>query len=177
MSKAYVLISCEPGSDDYVVSSLRAVSSVKSAYGTFGLYDVIAQIEASDEAELKNELMKRIRKLDKIQGTITLMAEERPDILAESFAKKHDLLKGKNMAEAYVIIHTEKGNQYQILRSLSQIPEIVDGDLVIGYYEVICKVTAPTYNEIGDVVTKKIRKIADISSTVTLNIIPSKEVN
>lgn len=177
MSKAYVLISCEPGSDDYVVSNLKAISSVKSAYGTFGLYDVIAQIEASNEAELKNELMKRIRKLDKIQGTITLMAEESTDILAEGFAKKQDLIKGKKMAEAYIIIHTEKGNQYQILRSLSKIPEVVDGDLVVGYYEAICKVTAPTYNDIGDVVTKKIRKLADISSTVTLNIIPSKEAN
>ncbi|MGI0003209.1 MAG: Lrp/AsnC ligand binding domain-containing protein [Nitrosopumilaceae archaeon] len=174
MSKAYVLISCEPGSDDYVVSNLKAISSVKSAYGTFGLYDVIAKIEASTEADLKNDLMKRIRKLDKIQGTITLMAEERTDILAENFAKNQDLIKDKKMAEAYIIIHTEKGIQYQILRSLSKIPGVVDGDLVVGYYEVICKVAAPTYNDIGDVVTKKIRKLADISSTITLNIIPSK---
>jgi len=176
MAKAYVLISCEPGSDDYVVSNLSTISSVKSAHGTFGLYDVIATIEASTETDLKNELMKRIRKIDKIQGTITLMAEERPDILAESFAKKQDMIKEKNMAEAYIIIHTEKGNQYQILRSLSNIPEVVDGDLVVGYYEAICKVMAPTYNDIGDVVTKKIRKL-DISSTVTLNIIPSKDAN
>ena len=174
MSKAYVLISCEPGSDDYVVSNLRSISSVKSAHGTFGLYDVIAKIEASTEADLKNDLMKRIRKLDKIQGTITLMAEERTDILVENFAKNQDLIKDKKMAEAYIIIHTEKGNQYQILRSLSKIPGVVDGDLVVGYYEVICKVAAPTYNDIGDVVTKKIRKLADISSTITLNIIPSK---
>ena len=174
MSRAYVLISCEPGSDDYVVSNLKAISSVKSVYGTFGLYDVIAQIEAPDEAELKNELMKRIRKLDKIQGTITLMAEESTDDLAESFAKNRELQKGKSMAEAYIIIHTEKGNQYQILCNLAKMPGVVEGDLVVGYYEVICKVVAPTYNDIGDVITKKIRRLADISSTVTLNVIPSK---
>jgi hypothetical protein len=51
---------------------------------------------------------------------------------------------------------------------------VVEGDLVVGYYEVICKVASPTYNDIGDIVTKKIRRLADISSTVTLNIIPSK---
>jgi DNA-binding Lrp family transcriptional regulator len=174
MSKAYVLISCEPGFDDYVVSSLKEISNVKSAHGTFGLYDVIAKIEAQTESDLKNDLMKRIRKLNKIQGTITLMAEEQTDVLVENFAKNQDLIKGKKMAEAYIIIHTEKGNQYQILRSLSKIPGVVEGDLVVGYYEVICKVASPTYNDIGDIVTKKIRRLADISSTVTLNIIPSK---
>ncbi|MEK6956502.1 MAG: Lrp/AsnC ligand binding domain-containing protein, partial [Thermoproteota archaeon] len=103
-----------------------------------------------------------------------LMAEESTDILAESFTKNRELQKGKKMAEAYIIIHTEKGNQYQILRNLTKIPGVIEGDLVVGYYEVICKVVAPTYNDIGDVITKKIRKLADISSTVTLNVIPSR---
>jgi len=102
------------------------------------------------------------------------MAEESTDILAESFAKNRELQKGKSMAEAYIIIHTEKGNQYQILCNLAKMPGVVEGDLVVGYYEVICKVVAPTYNDIGDVITKKIRRLADISSTVTLNVIPSK---
>lgn len=174
MSKAYILFSCEPGSDDYVVSQLHSISIVKSAYGTFGLYDVIAKLEAHSESVLKNEIIKKIRKIDKIRGTMTLMAQDSTNYLAKSFAQKQELLKDIKTAEAYIVIHTETANGYQILRDLEKIPEVVDGDLVVGYYEVICKIAAPTYNEIEDIVTKKIRKTKGISSTVTLNIIPAK---
>ncbi|NDB47376.1 MAG: AsnC family transcriptional regulator, partial [Nitrososphaeria archaeon] len=38
----------------------------------------------------------------------------------------------------------------------------------------ICNVMAPTYTEISDLVTKKIRKLPGIKSTVTLNVIGQK---
>lgn len=82
----------------------------------------------------------------------------------------------KNFAQAYVIIHCEV-DDYNVLRSLSQIPEIVEGGILVGIYEVICKVAAPTYNDIEDVVTKKIRKLKDVNSTMTLNVIPYKGNN
>lgn len=153
MATAYVLINCEPGSDDFVVSELKAIDSVKAAHGTF---DVIT---------------KQIRKLEKIRSTLTLYVVDSKDHFFDKSANKQKDMNWKNFAQAYVIIHCE-ADDYNVLRSLSQIPEIVEGGVVVGFYEVICKVAAPTYDDIEDVVTKKIRKLKDVNSTMTLNVIP-----
>ncbi|MGI0009435.1 MAG: Lrp/AsnC ligand binding domain-containing protein [Nitrosopumilaceae archaeon] len=177
MAKAFVLINCEPGSDDYVVSKLRSIETVKSAYGIFGLYDVIAQLESNSEENLENDITEKVRNLEKILGTTTLIAESGTDMLAEIFAKKQENLKDKNTAKAYVVIRSDKVDEYNILHDLSKIPEVIDGNAVVGYYEIICKVAAPTYNDIEDVITKKIRKLNNVNSTVTLNVIPYKRNN
>ncbi len=175
MATAYVLINCEPGSDDFVISELKAIDSVKAAHGTFGTFDVIAKIEDDSEERLNNVITKQIRKLEKIRSTLTLYAVGSKDHFFDKFANKQKDMNWKNFAQAYVIIHCEADDN--VLRSLSQIPEIVEGDVVVGIYEVICKVIAPTYNDIEDVVTKKIRKLKDVNSTMTLNVIPYKGNN
>ena len=175
MAKAFVLINCEPGWDDHVVSKLRSIETVTSAYGIFGLYDVLAQLESDSEENLKNDIIEKIRKLEKILGTTTLMAESEKDTLTEIFVKKQENL-DKNTAMAYVAIHSKKIDKYDILDNLSKIPGVIDGCIVVGHYEIICKVVAPTYNDIEEVVTKDIRKLEDIDSTVTLNVIPHAEL-
>jgi DNA-binding Lrp family transcriptional regulator len=57
------------------------------------------------------------------------------------------------------------------LQELEKIPEIVEADNLIGSFEIICKLAAPTYNEISDIISKKIRKLPNIKSTITLNVI------
>ena len=75
------------------------------------------------------------------------------------------------MAQAYVLINCKKEAEQKVLQNLTEIPEVIEGSAVIGHYEILCRVIAPTYNEISDVVTKKIRKFKDIKSTSTLNVI------
>ena len=53
----------------------------------------------------------------------------------------------------------------------------MDADVILGHDVIMCKVSAPTYNDIEDIVTKKIRRLQGINSTMTLNVIPSKENN
>jgi len=79
------------------------------------------------------------------------------------------------MAHAYVLIHCGKNDEENILRQLNNIPEVIEGDCVFGHYEIICKVSVPVLTNMTEVITKKIRKIANIKSTVTLNIIPENE--
>jgi DNA-binding Lrp family transcriptional regulator len=45
---------------------------------------------------------------------------------------------------------------------------------LIGSFEILCTIVAPTYNEISDVVTNKIRKIPNIKSTITLNVVENQ---
>jgi len=75
------------------------------------------------------------------------------------------------MAQAYVVMNCKKGEEENILSEMSKIPDIVEGDLLLGSYEIICKIVAPTYNDISDVVTKKLRKLKNVRSTITLNVI------
>ena len=45
MSKAFVLINCELGSEKQVISDLKAVDCVKNVYGVFGAYDILTNLE------------------------------------------------------------------------------------------------------------------------------------
>jgi len=75
-------------------------------------------------------------------------------------------------SQAYIAINCKKTLESEVLRDLSDIPEVIEGDIVLGSFDIMCKVSAPTYNDISDVVTKKIRKIKDVRTTITLNVIP-----
>ena len=176
MAKAFVLLVCEPGSDDNVVSKLLSMETVTSARGVFGLYDVIAQLNSDSLEILEDVITKKIRRLEKILKTITLLTETRTEVLDEVFAQKQKDL-GKDTVEAFIIVSCKNMNEHNILVNLSKIPEVIDSDIVLGHDVIICKVSAPTYNDIEDIVTKKIRKLQGIISTMTLNVIPDKQIH
>lgn len=72
MEKAYILISCEIGTEHDLISQLKKIDEIKNAMITYGDYDIV--IEAITESTQKmNELItSKIRKLEKIRTTITL---------------------------------------------------------------------------------------------------------
>jgi DNA-binding Lrp family transcriptional regulator len=75
------------------------------------------------------------------------------------------------MPSAYIIIHCDPTHIYSIIRNLKYIPEVKDAADVFGYYEVVCKVEAGTQRDLENAITKKIRKVKDIISTMTLSVI------
>ena len=50
MTKAFVLINCELGSEEHVISELKTFPDVKEVHGTFGAYDIIAKISSETKA-------------------------------------------------------------------------------------------------------------------------------
>ncbi len=60
---------------------------------------------------------------------------------------------------------------------MEKIPEVVEADILVGTYEIICKIAARTYNEISEIVSKKIRKIPGIKATITINVINNQGFN
>jgi len=76
MASAYVLINCELGSEEYVISSLKTLGAVKEVHGTFGAYDVLAKVESDEVSTLRETITWKIRKIDKIRSTLTLMGIE-----------------------------------------------------------------------------------------------------
>ena len=172
LPKAYILLSCESGSDNYIISNLKTIETVREVYGTLGTFDVIAKLESDSEDKLKEIITKKIRMIPKIRATLTLMAYEKNILFGKGLSPDEKEALDRYSSQAYIAIHCNKTHENEVLLDLGEIPEVVEGDIVLGSFDIMCKVSAPTYNDISDVVTKKIRKIQNMKSTVTLNVIP-----
>ena len=72
MEKAYVLIGCELGYENEVVSKLREIKGVKKATITYGDYDIVVEVEAPSESQMDKLVTKTIRQLPNIRNTITV---------------------------------------------------------------------------------------------------------
>ena len=76
MAEAYILINCEIGSEEDVIPALKPVEGIKEVHGTFGAYDILAKIESAQVEDLRETITWKIRKIDKIRSTLTLMGIE-----------------------------------------------------------------------------------------------------
>jgi len=76
MAEAFILINCEIGSEEEVITALKNVDSIKEVHGTFGAYDILAKIESPQVEDLRETITWKIRKIDKIRSTLTLMGIE-----------------------------------------------------------------------------------------------------
>ena len=76
MSTAYVLINCDLGSEEQIIEDLKHLSDVKEVHGTFGAYDILAKVESNQVATLRETITWKIRKLEKIRSTLTLLGIE-----------------------------------------------------------------------------------------------------
>ena len=72
MEKAYVLIGCELGSENDIVSKLSKMDKVKDARIVYGDYDIVVEVETETEAQMDSIITKKIRKLGKVRSTMTL---------------------------------------------------------------------------------------------------------
>ena len=79
MATAYVLINCDLGYEEQIIEELKHLSDVKEVHGTFGAYDIIAKVESDQANTLKETITWKIRKLDKVRSTLSLMAIEGQD--------------------------------------------------------------------------------------------------
>ena len=73
MATAYVLINCELGSEESIIQELKNLDGVIEVHGTFGAYDILAKIESPTVDVLRETITWKIRKIDQIRSTLTLM--------------------------------------------------------------------------------------------------------
>ncbi|EGG41120.1 Lrp/AsnC ligand binding domain-containing protein [Candidatus Nitrosarchaeum limnium] len=76
MATAYVLINCDLGSEESVISELKTIDGVKEVHGVFGAYDILAKVESKQVESLRETITWKIRKIQKIRSTLTLMGIE-----------------------------------------------------------------------------------------------------
>ena len=72
MEKAYLLLSCEIGTEHDLAAKLLEIDEIKSITITYGEYDIVVEAETENAAQMDNLITSKIRKLEKIRTTITL---------------------------------------------------------------------------------------------------------
>jgi len=76
MPRAFVLINVESGSEDEVLKILKKMEGVEEAYFSYGVYDLITRIKADTMEGLKDMVSRKIRTLNKVRSTLTLIMME-----------------------------------------------------------------------------------------------------
>jgi DNA-binding Lrp family transcriptional regulator len=76
MPLAIVLINAEVGSEDELLRELRKLNNVSEAHAVYGVYDILAKVEAETMKELKEVITSKVRKLKNLRSSLTMMVME-----------------------------------------------------------------------------------------------------
>ena len=82
---------------------------------------------------------------------------------------------GSNTSQAYVVFHCKKNEELPTLKNLCKIPEVKEADVVFGYYDIVCRIESSSDEVLQDVITRAIRGLPNVLSSMTLNIIKEQE--
>lgn len=85
MSTAYVLVNSDLGSDQSIISELKQILSEEDVQfeiqGIYGIYDIIIKLSSENGENLRAIITNKIRRINKVQSTLTMMViEEQEDL-------------------------------------------------------------------------------------------------
>lgn len=73
MKQAYVLINCDGGSEKALIEQIKHLNGVKEVHGTYGAFDIIAEVEEQTGNALSTTIVRKIRQIEHIKSTQTLI--------------------------------------------------------------------------------------------------------
>jgi DNA-binding Lrp family transcriptional regulator len=73
MTSAFLFINAELLFIEDVINKLKEVPEIVDIYKVQGIYDIIARVNSDTEEKLKELVSERIRRIDKITGTVTVI--------------------------------------------------------------------------------------------------------
>ncbi len=76
MPMAFVFMNIDAGGEEDVLKQLRSIQNVKEAYSVYGVYDIVARIEAETMDKLKEIVTWKVRRLEKVRSTLTTIVME-----------------------------------------------------------------------------------------------------
>jgi len=76
MALAYVLINVELGSEEKVLAEIRKIPEVKECHRIYGVYDMIAKVEADSLDAVKQVVTLKMRQFPGVRSTLTTIAIE-----------------------------------------------------------------------------------------------------
>lgn len=86
MPTAYVLLNSDLGFDETIIKKVKEIlgseESVKyEVQGVYGVYDIILKVTSDNSDKLRSVITNKIRKIDKVQSTLTMMVIEEQENL------------------------------------------------------------------------------------------------
>ena len=72
------------------------------------------------------------------------------------------------MPKAFVLINVESGSEEEVLEEIKKIKGVEEAYYSYGVYDIIAKVKADSMEKLRDTVTRKVRTIVRVRSTLTL---------
>ena len=76
MPLAFVMMNAEVGSEQEVLKKLKKIAEVKEAYLVYGVYDIVAKVEAETMKKLREVIASKIRGIDGVRSTLTMIVIE-----------------------------------------------------------------------------------------------------
>jgi DNA-binding Lrp family transcriptional regulator len=76
MPLAFVLINADLGTVEELIKELKKIEEAKEVYVVYGVYDIIAKIQADTMDKVKDTITWKIRRLDKVRSTLTMIVVE-----------------------------------------------------------------------------------------------------
>jgi DNA-binding Lrp family transcriptional regulator len=73
MTSAFLFINAELLFIEDVINKLKEVPEIVDVYKVQGIYDIIARVNSDTEEKLKELISERIRRIDRITGTVTVI--------------------------------------------------------------------------------------------------------
>ena len=70
---AYVLLNTGLGAETEVMKDMKMIVEIKEAHMVYGVYDIIARIEADTMEDLKNIISWKVRRINRVRSTLTMI--------------------------------------------------------------------------------------------------------
>jgi DNA-binding Lrp family transcriptional regulator len=71
--EAVVFLNIDIGSEDKIMEQLATIPEVKAVYFVYGPYDIVIKIEAPDIDKIRGVVREKVRKIEGIRSTTTLI--------------------------------------------------------------------------------------------------------
>ena len=82
---AYVLLNSDLGSDESIIKEVKEIlaeTDVKfEVQGVYGVYDIVLKLISNDAEKLRAIITNKIRRISKVQSTLTMMVIEEQENL------------------------------------------------------------------------------------------------
>ena len=85
MPTAYVLLNSDLGSDESIINEVKEILSQEEVkyevQGVYGVYDIVLKLSSDDSEKLRAIITNKVRKISKVQSTLTMMVIEEQENL------------------------------------------------------------------------------------------------
>ncbi len=85
MPTAYVLLNSDLGSDESIINEVKQILAEEDVtseiQGVYGVYDIVLKLTSDNAEELHTIITNKVRKISKVQSTLTMMVIEEQENL------------------------------------------------------------------------------------------------